>query len=1043
MKNTDFAIPFFTLRIPSLSIEDLYQFYSELERSNDPHRAILERFNTPLLQEALYLASPVLWEEYSKYLAHPAFCRPEEKQKLAGSILKYYIRACTRSTPFGLFAGCTIGAIKDCTRLNLSADDSIIRHLRLDMDYLCSLGNYLGTIPGVRNTLLYTPNPTIYKLNGETKYIEYRYGRFNDRSFHLVSLKLDNPVIRDILKISQSGKTIEALVDYLEQNYELERKEIRSYIEDLISNGVLQSSIDPNVTGDEYFHVLHAAVTAAAVVDPTVGTIAALFDRVHAKILDIGRGGTDIAAYREVLHLLKEINPGNEVNESRLFQMDTGRESASLSIDMAETATLLECLEKINNLYSNTSLKGSLSTFKKAFYEKYEARSVKLVEALDSEVGIGFKSARSLADYYSSDAPAPGQTTGIDALAFRKYKEFIQSNSSEIVLTDEDFGHTSGASRPLPDNFSIMTTVLQSEGKTLFWVPEIALSTTNLLGRFCHSNKQLNDHAVSLIQREQSALNGNAIIAEIAHLPQSRVGNVLSRPHLTNYEIEYLSRSSLPKKQQINIDDLYLKIENGDLILFSKKLKKRIIPRLSSAHNYMSGSLDIYHLLGELQHQNMSLISTWSWNPMFYNSVFLPRVSYKNCVLSPAKWVLDSKSILKKIGSWEKFNTLFHRVKSEIGLPDMIVVKESDNSLLLDTRISICLEILKKTLIKMDVLVVQETISNYHAASPAVKDPTGKPLTNEVVFPVEKISGRRTITPINSDWLTGTRSQRSFFPGDEWLYLKIYSKQKNFNSILREIGPLLHRKMKRKEVLSWFFLRYADPAPHLRIRIRHKNNQTDILKEVHTRLNKLTASGFISNMIVDTYTRELERYGDKTIDVSENIFCHNSDLVCYLLHRRDSQVNPVSQDITATFVVDHLLTTFGYDTNAKSLFWEEGYKQFAAEFNLKNNKGLRDAIQKSYRAKRDDIKKIIANGEEMLGTTYFKAYNATSRALSIRLKDLTKSELDRNMASYVHMFINRFFSIAQRQEELIIYYYLDSHYRSLNAIKKHAGQVMD
>jgi len=60
---------------------------------------------------------------------------------------------------------------------------------------------------------------------------------------------------------------------------------------------------------------------------------------------------------------------------------------------------------------------------------------------------------------------------------------------------------------------------------------------------------------------------------------------------------------------------------------------------------------------------------------------------------------------------------------------------------------------------------------------------------------------------------------RKFIPGTEWLYLKIYTGVKTSDVLLEEaILPLVTCFLNNNLINKWFFIRYNDPKPHLRIR---------------------------------------------------------------------------------------------------------------------------------------------------------------------------------------------------------------------------------
>src|SRR6185312_15616780 len=70
-------------------------------------------------------------------------------------------------------------------------------------------------------------------------------------------------------------------------------------------------------------------------------------------------------------------------------------------------------------------------------------------------------------------------------------------------------------------------------------------SGASLLGRFCHGDADLTA-LVKAHLRDEEAQRPDAIFAEVVHLPEGRVGNVLLRPLLRAHEIAWLGRSGAP-----------------------------------------------------------------------------------------------------------------------------------------------------------------------------------------------------------------------------------------------------------------------------------------------------------------------------------------------------------------------------------------------------------------------------------------------------------------------------------------------------------------
>ena len=97
------------VRTPSLSFND------------DISEEFLKQFlDNPTFAEALYLASPVLFQEATNW-REGKITDPKKLQKIPISLGKYYLRMCSRCTPFGLFAGCGVVEWSNETKLKLSS----------------------------------------------------------------------------------------------------------------------------------------------------------------------------------------------------------------------------------------------------------------------------------------------------------------------------------------------------------------------------------------------------------------------------------------------------------------------------------------------------------------------------------------------------------------------------------------------------------------------------------------------------------------------------------------------------------------------------------------------------------------------------------------------------------------------------------------------------------------------------------------------------------------------------------------------------------
>ena len=117
-------------RTPLLSYKYIFKLYSD--ETYIETILLNEEF-----KEAIYLASFSLYEDI--------FIKKRIDKSTIKAIHKYFIRMCSRSTPFGLFAGYGVGLLTDKENKIEIESYKISRKTRLDMDLLCELAYLLNT----------------------------------------------------------------------------------------------------------------------------------------------------------------------------------------------------------------------------------------------------------------------------------------------------------------------------------------------------------------------------------------------------------------------------------------------------------------------------------------------------------------------------------------------------------------------------------------------------------------------------------------------------------------------------------------------------------------------------------------------------------------------------------------------------------------------------------------------------------------------------------------------------------------------------------
>src|SRR5262249_34676440 len=91
-------------------------------------------------------------------------------------------------------------------------------------------------------------------------------------------------------------------------------------------------------------------------------------------------------------------------------------------------------------------------------------------------------------------------------------------------------------------------------------------------------------------------------------------------------------------------------------------------------------------------------------------------------------------------------------------------------------------------------------------------------------------------------------SGRSFPPGSEWLYAKLYTGPAAVDQVLRDVvKPVVQKVMHSGAADRWFFIRYGDPDWHLRLRFHGVPNRLhgEVLPALQAAAAPLLADGLL------------------------------------------------------------------------------------------------------------------------------------------------------------------------------------------------------
>lgn len=1061
---------FFALRTPLLPFDELLAWSEGLEADaalDDP--ALLDQalaadrarlrgrlsalVARPLIRGALFIASPDLDESLNVWIRDPD---SERGGRVERAVVRYFSRMAGRPTPFGLFAGSSVGTLGDRTRLVIEGREKYQRHSRLDMDYLFALADALGRDPGLRNTFELRPNSSLYRAAGRVHYVEARLDGKN-RTHHLVAVE-DSNELQATLARAAEGAAAASLASALIGG-DVSPADAEEYVGELIDSQILRPELALVLTGCEPAEALATQLSG----QPETVAIGERLEKTRTELsaIDAAGLGADPGRHRLVARQLEGLPAPVEL--SRLFQVDMVKPSPDALLGGGVLDEIVRGIEILRRLVPSSKT-DDLSRFREAFVARYEGREVPMVEALDEEAGIGFPPAS------GTDADGGPLLKGLDfppvveetaswgareKFLLRKLTAASARGAREIVLEPRDLEQLSSKDPPpLPDSFAVMTSVAAASDEALsrgdfrlLWIGTDGPSGARLLGRFCPADPALRRHVERHLRAEE-ALDPEAVFAEVVHLPEGRLGNVLFRPVLRKYEIPYLGRSGAARDRQIPITDLFVSVSGGRIVLRSAHLGRRIVPRLTSAHNFRWRSLGLYRFLCELQGQGAVGSLGWDWGPL-WSAPFLPRVVCGRLVLSPAQWTVG-RDELKRLGEsrgTERFRVV-HSWRADRNLPRSLVLADGDNRLPIDFTNVLSVDSFVHLIKEREEARLIEMFPG--ANELCARGPEGRFL-HELVVPFVRVSpvGAGAARP-DADRTTGSRPRasavRSFAPGSEWLYAKIYTGASTADHLLQEtVGPLVREALDSGAADRWFFIRYGDPDWHLRLRLHGTPARLhgEVLPSLHAATAPLVADGRLWKVQLDTYEREVERYGGPDgIELAERIFQADSESVLEILEMLEEGDQGADERWRLTLRgIDVMLGDFGFDPDGKRAVVERTRREFAEGLHVEESvkRGLGDRFRKESRSlellldpERDE-ESPLAPGLEALRrrsdrlTPLIGELNARERAGGL------SQPLAAIAPNYVHMHVNRLLRSAHRTQEMVLYDFLARLYQSRTA----------
>ena len=958
-------------------------------------------------EEALLIASQAL---YSGIKRKPA--SQKKINNLKYSLLKYYIRACSRPTPFGLFSGVSMGQFDSLDNVSISSK-KFIREINVDSLWLSKVIHLLEQDLNILKYLEVKFNSNCY-LSGKRLYNAV-YTNHGENEFSL-STDMKNIRYTDLVSLIQINASdfipYNKLKDIIKDNYPtVYDKYIDKTILDLCENEYLYTNLRvPTYCQDYLKHVIEVLKTL-----PTQLDVYKKLVKIHTHMDNYQyNSSTDkIQNIKEIYNLMEQIVPSKNyicVNRgSTFFHACIKKEVKKKLEQFANTLSYIA-------IPSGTASR--LSLFKSKFQEYF---------GYDIEVGFkdiidinGFNGLQYISDIQTT---ANQQERYIKSIIEEQILFALMHGHKAVTFTLKDFTKDSFPFNHKP-TFSFDLNFLLAEstderGETKYEITLApnggAANAGSTIQRFEHilPPEYLKKYNELYSEVSQVSASHYALVEIREMLSAGRMGNLVNRSKHFEYVIPICSELSESRSNCgiLSIYDLRIGLtRSNELYIYSDSLKKRVKIVTDNMVN-TTLNLPIVQLLKAISDEYEDIPISRPFNLYTNKYIYTPRIYIEDVLVSPQKWNFYPNEFQLK--TYETFKKTFLKFVDDYSVDQTIYVYQNDNRLLLNCRSEWGLRLLYLQARQNFMLKLGEVPAGVLNNS-LVHDEKNRRYVSEFTFSFllnntnKESSILKTKTPDKENIINRSLQSKSriLFPGEQgWLYFKLYGNPINQNQILCNAIPQLLSLIKYNK---FFFLRYADSDPHLRCRIKF-DSETDLLTQLPTLydwIKTLREKELINSITFDTYRRENNRYGGESlIDIIEEFFYYDSLLTIALL--KDFNLNSEHYELVA-YIIGFLSILFTFEDDFKEM-----NSTLALAVNTKTDKS---ASIHNNKEKLNEIAFCLLNNEiEKIDdrlANYLNVFHRRNKIL-IQIKEhykqlttLSTSESDL-LLSLMHMFSNR------------------------------------
>ncbi|POP70115.1 lantibiotic dehydratase [Pseudomonas syringae] len=1032
----------FVLRTPLFVPAEIEILQAELRKSHPDCQTFAQNV---LFNEALWLASQRLH----------GLVQAQQLEKYPDAILaleRYLLRMSQRATPFGISAGICAGVLGDKAVVTPPDRSNARRYVRLDAGCALWLKAHILHTPALRRLLTWSWNDARCILGQAELFIAGPDEEQPHRQQH--SFMPDNSLVGNLRERVegrfQADTVMTAIRDVLCCNPD-EAEQVFDY---LTRQGLAIPEITRLSRNHDVLNALNDAYDGKD--DDALPFINSLND-VSQQLTSVNRTLEQpvLAGYQHIKQHLAGLVPAAALKNPVHVDLITPCPTIAPSTDQA--SRLVNDVLKIMRF--SASAGDVLENFIGRFVTRYGSKEVPLLLALDKDLGVGYGFTcygkedllQDASFIYRANTSCPEVV--VDTLNQYVIETLLMKGRDvqDLVLPERLFNANVKRVYPQGDTLAAVGTLLETEsesGDFSFLLRQLkGPSAVTWLGRFCEADEHIANIAATLAEDEQHSLGDKGIVADVIYAAQGRDANVTQHSPVRKYEIEYFLRSELQGDRAITLGDIVISIRDGEVILRSVTLNKRIFPRLSCAHNTRRlHHPPIYQFFGDVFMQ-AGYYTLPDFSAALKMTKKLPRIRFGSLVLQPAVWWIgeNDRETIQREAVVSGIIPAINRLRKQRSLPANISVGEGDHLLEISLDDPLHAKIFYEFIVTDKISTIREALSSFGS------DASNERGHHEMFIPFkilgEQVKNKKAsfirlpeslVEQLAHDTTKKTQDGIISFPNtcsveqisqhaNQWVFTSVWCGRGLVDAILTKyILPWAVSAETEGYLDQWFYVRYDDPRAH--IRLRFKGDKSQIRERLHSELQRINDvfAGQLS-FSYECYEPESDRYGGLAgLQFAEDIFCLDSWSAANFLAKPGATNHDELMTEYCLNSMDSLLSVLGLKIEEKYLVMNEICRKYYAEFDVSGQR--KNSLDKNYRrilTRSTVLKELVQHGasgvyEECIDIRNKKIGVLLSNAVKARQEWLQHADIVTFIPAYFHMCLNRLFSDNRRLKEMMI-----------------------